>query len=69
MNRTVTPPAGLQQLLDQYPAAARFFGELSFSHKREYVEWILSAKRAETLEQRLTVTIEKLLEGKKSYNG
>jgi uncharacterized protein YdeI (YjbR/CyaY-like superfamily) len=40
---------------------------LSFSHKKEYVEWILSAKKEETKTKRLHTTVEKLAEGKKTY--
>jgi uncharacterized protein YdeI (YjbR/CyaY-like superfamily) len=48
--------------------AAGFFENLAFTHKREYVEWIVSAKRDETRQVRLKTTIEKLTAGKKSVN-
>jgi ABC-type glycerol-3-phosphate transport system substrate-binding protein len=60
VNRTVMVPAELQQLFKQHPAAADFFKALSFTNRREYVEWIISAKQEETKQRRLTLTIEKL---------
>ena len=45
--RTVTIPADLARAL----SAAKLrsgFGAFSFTHRREFVEWITSAKRAET---------------------
>ena len=39
--------------------------DLSASGKREYVEWIVSAKREETRKRRLDTAIEWLSEGKK----
>ncbi len=67
-NRTVEPPADLQNLFSKHKKAADFFATLAFTHKREYVEWILSAKRADTREKRLEATIEKLTTGKKNIN-
>jgi len=66
--RTVETPAALQKLLDKNKNAAVFFESLSFSHKREYVEWIISAKREDTKSKRLDVTMEKLTAQKKSFN-
>jgi hypothetical protein len=66
--RTIETPAALQQLLDKNKTAAVFFESLAFSHKREYVEWIVSAKREETKTKRLEVTMEKLSAQKKNFN-
>lgn len=66
--RTIEIPAALQKLLDKNKNAAIFFDSLAFSHKREYVEWIVSAKREETKIKRLEVTMEKLTARKKNYN-
>ena len=67
-NRTIEPPAEMQQLFKQNKNAAIFFESLAFTHKREYVEWILSAKKNETKQVRLQTTIEKLTAGKKNFN-
>ena len=66
--RTVKLPAELQFLFTKNEDAAAFFESLAFTHKREYVEWIISAKREDTKAKRLETTIEKLIAGKKNYN-
>ena len=40
------------------------FEKLSYSHKREYVEWITEAKAEETRQRRLQTALEWLAEGK-----
>ncbi|RAJ00295.1 bacteriocin resistance YdeI/OmpD-like protein [Chitinophaga skermanii] len=65
-NRVVTPPNDLQAMFTKQPAAQQFFNTLSFTNKKEYVVWITSAKKAETREQRLLATIDKLLAGRKN---
>ncbi|MBL0146482.1 MAG: YdeI/OmpD-associated family protein [Chitinophagaceae bacterium] len=55
-------------MLNKNKVALANYNTLSFSHKREYVEWILSAKKEETKQKRLLNTIEKLAEGKKTHN-
>lgn len=39
---------------------AAFFETLSFTNKKEYIEWIVTAKREETKKQRISGTIERL---------
>lgn len=67
-NKTITAPEALQQLFKKNKKAGDYFESLAFSHKREYVEWILSAKKEETIQKRLQATIEKLSAGKKNMN-
>jgi hypothetical protein len=67
-NRIITVPQDLQHLFISNKKAAVFFESLAFTHRREYVEWILSAKRDETRQYRLETTMEKLTAGKKNYN-
>jgi uncharacterized protein YdeI (YjbR/CyaY-like superfamily) len=55
-------------LFSKHKQAAGFFNSLAFTHKREYVEWIIGAKKDETRQIRLQTTIEKLTAGKKNYN-
>jgi len=55
-------------LFSKNKKAFLFFNTLAFTHKREYVEWILSAKREETRQNRLKITMEKLAAGKKNIN-
>jgi Bacteriocin-protection, YdeI or OmpD-Associated len=68
VNRTVKVPDELQALFNSNKKAAGFFDSLAFSHRREYVEWIISAKRDETKQMRLETTMEKLTAGKKNFN-
>ena len=67
-NRTIAVPDELQQLFNTNKKAASFFYSLAFTHKREYVEWIVSAKKDETKQKRLVTTMEKLIAGKKTFN-
>jgi hypothetical protein len=65
-NRVVTPPNDLHKLLAKNAKARAAFEPLSFSHKREYVTWIVEAKKLETRAARLTKTVEMLSKGKKN---
>lgn len=67
-NRSIEIPTELQQLFNTNKTAAEFFATLAFSHRREYVEWIMGAKKPETKERRLETTIQKLSAGKKNFN-
>ncbi len=66
VKRTVTPPKDLQALLAKNAKARAAFEPLSFTHKREYVTWIVEAKKPETRAARLTKTLEMLAKGKKN---
>lgn len=65
-NRKIIPPPEMQAVLIRSPAAMTFFESLSFTNKKEYVVWILSAKQEKTKADRLGKTLEKLLAGKKN---
>jgi hypothetical protein len=56
--RTVEIPADLGSRLSS--TAARRFAALSYSHRKEYVDWITSAKKPETRARRVEQTIERL---------
>jgi hypothetical protein len=58
--REVSVPAELAGALAADPAAGAAFERLSFSHRREYAEWVAGAKRAETRARRAAQTIERL---------
>jgi hypothetical protein len=64
--KKVTAPADLATLFLQYPQAAEFFRSLAYSHQKEYVLWILTAKQEQTRTTRLLKTIEMLQVGKKN---
>jgi uncharacterized protein YdeI (YjbR/CyaY-like superfamily) len=58
-----TPP-DLRQALKANAKARAAFDGFPPSHKREYVEWISSAKRDETRRRRIEAAVEMLADGK-----
>jgi Bacteriocin-protection, YdeI or OmpD-Associated len=58
--KTVRLPDDLAKALKKNKKAQSFFDQLSFSNKKEYVLWILTAKRAETRRDRVMGTVDKL---------
>lgn len=60
----VRPPADLTSALKANRRALATFERFSASHKREYVEWISEAKRAETRARRIAQAVEWMAEGK-----
>lgn len=65
--RVVEPPGELAKAFCTHPAAKRTWSSLSYSHQREYAEWITGAKKPETRAQRVAKAIERLDTGAKSY--
>jgi hypothetical protein len=62
--RTVTVPADLRSVLADDAEARAAFDRLSYTHRREYVEWIEEAKRPETRARRVAGTVEAVRAGK-----
>jgi len=62
--RRVRVPADLARALADDPEAKEGFARLSFSHRREYVEWVQDAKRPETRERRIEQTVERVRTGR-----
>lgn len=60
-------PADLTAALRKNKVAAATFDGFSYSHRKEYIEWIEEAKRPETRAKRLATTIEQLSEGKSRH--
>jgi hypothetical protein len=58
--REVILPEYVQVLLDENPDERTFFEKLSYTHRKEYINWITSAKKEETRANRLVSFIEKL---------
>ncbi|TVY04097.1 YdeI/OmpD-associated family protein [Cohnella terricola] len=58
-------PEDLRAALQENEAAESFFAKLAPSHKKEYIRWVLDAKRQETRDSRVRQTIEKLRGGLK----
>jgi Bacteriocin-protection, YdeI or OmpD-Associated/Domain of unknown function (DUF1905) len=61
--RSVRVPADLLAALDADPAAADAFAHMSYTHRREYVEWVEEAKRSETRARRIAGTVERVRAG------
>lgn len=66
VNKTVKLPADVEALLLNNALAFDNFQKLSYSNKKEYVLWILTAKQDKTRTDRLAKMVEKLLSGKKN---
>ena len=62
--RTVRVPADLRAALAEDPDAKAAFAKMSFTHRREYVEWVEEAKRPETRARRVASTVERAGQGK-----
>jgi hypothetical protein len=62
--RTVDVPDDLRSALAKDPSAQAAWDKLSFTHRREYVEWVEGAKRPETRTRRIAVTVAGVREGK-----
>ncbi len=65
--RKVEIPADLLQALSAAPKASAFFDQLSFTHQREYVQWVTDAKRPETRSERIRRAVELLAQGKREH--
>jgi uncharacterized protein YdeI (YjbR/CyaY-like superfamily) len=61
----VESPADLEAALDANPAARATFEAFPTSCKRDYVDWIVEAKREETRVKRLAQAVEWMTEGKR----
>lgn len=61
--RRVDVPDDLRAALRADPAAHAAFARLSFTHGREYVEWVEEAKRPETRARRIAATVERVRTG------
>jgi len=64
--RTVEVPAAMNKALKKNASARKFFESLSYTNRKEYVNWIVDAKKEETKEKRLGLLVEKLAAGKKN---
>lgn len=58
--RIVVVPPDLDKALSKSKAARTRFDKLSYTHRKEYVQWIESAKRPETRARRVEVVLARL---------
>jgi hypothetical protein len=61
--RTVDVPEDLQAALDADAVARDAFDALSYSHRKEYADWIVEAKREDTRRRRVDKTLDRLRSG------
>lgn len=66
VNKQVKIPEDLEFAFKQQPQALEYFLSLAYSHKKEYVLWILTAKQDKTRIGRIEKTISMLLAKKKN---
>lgn len=64
--KQITLPAYLHKALMQQPVAMANYDKLAWSHRKEYVVWILSAKQEQTRANRIAKMVVMLLAGKKN---
>jgi hypothetical protein len=62
--RIVVIPADVQRELSKNKGAYDFFSRLSYTHRKEYIRWIESAKKEETRLRRIDQFMERLSAGK-----
>ena len=60
VKKTVKLPDDFATALQKNKKEEAFFNTLSFSNKKEYIEWIVTAKREETRNTRVKESIERL---------
>jgi len=58
--KTIRLPEDFENILEKKKKEKDFFSSLSFTNRKEYVEWIVTAKREETRKQRVKESIERL---------
>jgi len=64
VKKELVVPADLTVALKKNKQALATFEGFSYSHKKEYVEWITEAKQEETRARRMKTTLEWLAQGK-----
>ncbi len=60
----LTMPPEFEQALRDNPLASKQFEKMPLSHRKEYLLWIVTAKRPETRDRRIAEAIRMLAEGK-----
>jgi hypothetical protein len=64
--KTIILPADVAEAMAASPASIGIYNKLAYSHRKEYVVWILSAKQEQTRLNRIAKMVEMLLVGKKN---
>ena len=61
--RRVTVPKDLRAALEDDATTKQAFSKMSYTHRREYVDWIEEAKRPETRARRVQATVDRVRAG------
>lgn len=64
VKKELVTPGFLAEALRKNKKAGATFERFSYSHKKEYIEWLAEAKRKETRQKRLVTALQWLAEGK-----
>jgi uncharacterized protein YdeI (YjbR/CyaY-like superfamily) len=67
VNKELAIPDFLTTALEQNAGARETFESFSYSHKKEYVEWLTEAKTEDTRGKRLAKAIEQMAQGKSRH--
>ena len=62
--RHVDIPDELRQALDKLPGAGEAFEKMTYSHQKEWVNWVTSAKQVETRLRRAEKAVRDISQGK-----
>ena len=65
-NKLVKLPEDVKQALSAQATALAYYESLAYSHRKEYVLWVITAKQEKTRTDRINKMVEKLLSGKKN---
>ena len=60
--RKITVPDDVQKSLEKNQMTLETYNKLSYSHQKEYINWILETKREKTRQNRIEKMIQKLLD-------
>jgi uncharacterized protein YdeI (YjbR/CyaY-like superfamily) len=63
-DKTVSVPADMQEAFNKNKTAANFFNDLTYGYKKEFVEWVTTAKREETRKDRIAKVVEMSKDGR-----
>jgi hypothetical protein len=63
--RTVVVPDDFRKALAKSSPARETFDRFAYTHRKEYVQWIQSAKRPETRQRRIDQAVERIARGVK----
>lgn len=64
--KQITLPPDVEEALKAEPEALANYNKLAYSHRKEYIMWILGAKQQKTRDDRMVKMVAMLLGGKKN---